>query len=123
MLLLTSLGFHLSWQKCQLLPVQTGRFLGLIVDTAQCKLVVPQDKVDRIKSSIERLLQRQQATSRELACVAVMLMSASPALYMAPLYLRSLYQTMQPGEGWDVSVMHFDLTVEDLQYWLDTIDI
>ena len=96
------------------MPVQSGKFLGLIVDTTECKLVVPQDKVDRIKSSIKKLLQKQQATSRELACVAGMLMSASPALYMAPLYLRNLYQTMQPGEGWDASVTHVDLTIGDL---------
>ena len=50
-----------------------GQVSRLDVDTAQCKLVVPQDKVGRIKSSIRELLQRQQATSRELACVAGML--------------------------------------------------
>ena len=49
--LLTALGFCLSWEKCELLPVQHGKFLGLEVDTVTCQLSVP-DKVQRIKDSI-----------------------------------------------------------------------
>ena len=120
LLLLTALGFHLSWEKCELVPVQQGKFLGLIVDSQACRLSIPQDKVDRIKAAITTLLHKEKASSRELAGVAGMLMSASPALYMAPLYLRSLYHSMQPGEGWDTPVLDFDLTCDE--YWLDNLD-
>ena len=122
LLLLTALGFHLSWEKCELLPVQRGKFLGLVVDTVACQLVVPADKVQRIKDTIHLIQQQKQATSRQLAGIAGMLMSAAPALHMAPLYLRSLYRAMQPEAGWDTLVPQLDLTQEDLQYWLENLD-
>ena len=87
-----------------------------------CQLSVPADKVQRIKNSIGTVLQQQQATNRQLAGIAGMLMSAAPALHMAPLYLRSLYQVTQPEAGWDTFVAQLDLTQEDLQYWLENLD-
>ena len=41
LLLLTGLGFHLFWEKCELVPVQQGKFLGLIVDSQACRLSIP----------------------------------------------------------------------------------
>ena len=73
--------------------------------------------MDRIKTAITTVLLKKKASNRELAGIAGMLMSASPALYMAPLYLRSLYHSMQPGEGWDSHVVEFDLTCDHLGYW------
>lgn len=98
LLVLTALGFHLSWENCDLIPIQRGKFLGLVVDTVACQLLVPADKVSRIKDSIHTVQQQKQATSRQLAGIAGMLMSAAPALHMAPLYLRSLYNAMQPDQ-------------------------
>ncbi len=69
-LLLTALGFFLSWDKCQLVPTQQGRFLGLLVDSATCRLKVPQDKVDYIKELIHASLQSTSATRRQLASIA-----------------------------------------------------
>lgn len=122
LMLLTALGFHLSWEKCQLLPVQSGKFLGLVVDTVACQLLVPADKLERITSSIHTVQQQQQATSRQLAGIAGMLMSAAPALHMAPLYLRSLYCAMHPEAGWDSLVPQLELTKEDLQYWSENLE-
>jgi hypothetical protein len=62
--LLVALGFHLSWEKCEMLPVQHGRFLGLEVDTVVCQLSVPPDRSQRIKDSIHSVQRQQQATSR-----------------------------------------------------------
>lgn len=123
LMLLTALGFHLSWEKCQLLPVQQGKFLGLIVDSKACQLRVPEDKVKRIQQSIHVVQGQQQATSRQLAGIAGMLMSAAPALHMAPLYLRSLYWAMQPEVGWDMLVSQLELTADDLQYWSDNLEL
>lgn len=122
LLVLTALGFHLSWEKCELLPIQRGKFLGLVVDTVACQLLVPADKVARIKDSIQKVQQQKQATSRQLASIAGMLMSAAPALHMALLYLRSLYNAMQPEAGQDTLVTQIDLTEDDLQHWLENID-
>ena len=61
------------------------------------EISIPQDKVDRIKAGITTHLHKMKASSREMAGTAGTLTSASPALCMAPLYLRSHSSTMQPG--------------------------
>ena len=47
--------------------------------------------------------------------ISAMSMHPSPAVHMAPLYLRSLYQAMQPGEGWDALDTQVELTIGDLR--------
>ena len=122
LMLLTALGLHLSWEKCQLVPVQQGKFLGLVVDTVACRLLVPADKIGRKKHSMQVVQQQHQATSRQLAGIAGMLMSAAPALHMAPLYLRALYCAMHPGAGWDSLVPQLEMTEDDLRYWYENLE-
>lgn len=38
-LLLSALGLYLSWDKCQFMPVQQGKFLGLIVSSSEMQNV------------------------------------------------------------------------------------
>ena len=122
-LLLTSLGFFLSWDKCQLVPTQQGRFLGLLVDSASCQLLVPSDKVDYIKELIHAALQSSAVTRRQLASIAGVLMSIAPAVYMAPLYTRLLYRAMTGSSRWDVEVEDSQIAEPDLLYWLHNIDM
>ena len=89
-MLLTALEFYLSWDKCQLAPVQRGKFLGLIVDSSKCKMFVPADKKAYIKETIAAMLELGSYTNRQLASVAGMLMSISAAVSMAPLYTGRL---------------------------------
>lgn len=122
-MLLTSLGFFLSWEKCQLVPTQRGKFLGLLVDTSTCQLVVPTDKVVYIQGLIEQALVAPSISSRRLASIAGFLMSIAPAVYMAPLYTRRLFQAMSGNEGWDLPVQDSTIAVPDLQYWLDNLNL
>ena len=39
-----TLVFFLSWDKCQFVPVQHGKFLGLQVASKNCRMFVPADK-------------------------------------------------------------------------------
>jgi len=89
-LLLTALGFYLSWEKCQCVPVQHGEFLGLIVDSSACKIFVPADKKVYICETVDGMLSARHCTNRQLASVAPLLLSIAPPVSMAPLYLRKL---------------------------------
>jgi len=53
--------------------------------------------------------------------IAGMLMSAAPALYVAPCHLGSSYQGMQLEEGWETAIA--DSQWLTLQYWLQNIDV
>ena len=120
-LLLTAQGFYLSWDKCQFVPVQHGKFLGLIVDSRACKMFVPADKKLYIHETVDGMLSARHYTNRQLASVAGMLMSIAPAVSMAPLYLRKLYQSM--GGNMDEETGNAALAREDLQYWHDNLDL
>ena len=78
-MLLTALSFYLSWDKCQLVPVQRGKFLGLIIDSHECRIFVPEEKNAYIKETISAMLQLGTYTNRQLASIAGMLMAISPA--------------------------------------------
>ncbi len=89
-----TLVFLLSWDKCQFVPVQRKKILGLEVASKNCRMFVPADKKLYIKEVTGGLLFAGQYTNRQLASVAVLLMSKSAAANMAPLYIRRLYQSM-----------------------------
>ena len=92
--------------------MQRSKFLGLIVDSRECRLSVPADKKVYIRHMIAELLGVHAYAYRRLASVAGMLMSVSAAVYMAPLYIRKLYQSM--GGNMDDDTGNPALTREDL---------
>ncbi len=93
-LLYAALGFFLSIEKCSLVPVQQNKFLGLIVDSQQLRFVVPADKIARYKQAAEAFLQRQHCSSRQIAQMAGLILSFAPAVALAPLFTRELYQAV-----------------------------
>ncbi len=93
-LLYAALGFFLSIEKCSLVPVQQNKFLGLIVDSQQLRFVVPADKIARYKRAAAAFLQRQHCSSRQIAQMAGLILSFAPAVALAPLFTRELYQAV-----------------------------
>lgn len=63
-MLLTALGFFLSWEKCQFVPVQKDKFLGLDADSQNSKIFVPEDKKLYIKEVNAELLADGAYTNR-----------------------------------------------------------
>lgn len=70
-MLLSALGFSLSWQKRQLVPVQHGKFLGLMIDSQQCKMFVPEDKKQYILDATAELLAAGTYTQQVCFCWVV----------------------------------------------------
>ena len=85
-MLLTALGFFLSWEKCQLVPTQCGKFLGLLVDSQSCQLIVPADKVIYIKELIQQALDAPSVSRRQLASIS-----------SCPLHQQSTWHLCTPG--------------------------
>ena len=118
--ILSALGFFLSWDKCQLLPQQSGKFLGLKVDAANSSFDIPADKLDYIKLLIDDSLLAESVTPRQMAKVAGVLISVKPAVHMAPLYTRLLFKAMGEGQGcWDdpLPELSREFAKADLLYW------
>lgn len=91
---MSALGFFLSTRKCQFLPPLRGKFLGLTVNVVETKFEIPQEKLEYILGVIRGALRAPSITQRQLAVIAGLLISGRPAIYMAPLYTRTLFQAM-----------------------------
>ena len=90
-LLHSALGFFLSLDKCSLLPRHRNKFLGLIVNAQQLRLIVPQDKVSKFQAAAATFLQQQTTSARQAAQLAGLVLSFAPAVALAPLFIRELY--------------------------------
>ena len=99
--LLGSLGWYLSWTKCQLHPTQTPKFLGMLVDLQHRAFIIPEDKQRGLVELVEKLREVTTMCDRTIAKVAGRVMALAPALQLAPLLARDMMKAMQGKGRWD----------------------
>ena len=63
--LLGQLGFNVSWKKCSS-PSRSTRYLGIIFDSVDMCLILPDDKIDKLRSELKFFEKRSRATKRQL---------------------------------------------------------
>jgi hypothetical protein len=77
---LTRLGFRINLKKSEFTPMRRFTYLGLVWDTAQMAVALPEDKREDIRACAQSLLTSPRVTSRSLqrflgranfACIAV----------------------------------------------------
>ena len=119
--LYTRLGLQINKAKSILEPTQSIRHLGLILESAQQRYRIPEDKLRRIErqaTDILTLAQRykRRVPSGRLASFAGLAQSLRLALPPAQLLLRSLYDDLggHHGHEW-VSVRR--CTLVQLRWW------
>ena len=88
--LLESLGFVINDGKSQLQPTTRICFLGFIIDSISMKLLLPEDKLQKIISACLNLVSKNNPSVREVAHVTGLLVSAFPAVNYLNLYYRSI---------------------------------
>ncbi len=94
-----ALGFTISIPKCVLVPTKEAPFLGMIVDLAKLRFLLPESKVADFQAMVQNL--GKLATKRQLAKVAGKLISYAPAVGLSKLYAQVLYKVMKGQYGWD----------------------
>ena len=112
------LRLFLSVEKCALSLHTSATLLGLVCNVADQRFIVPQQKARSIIASIEVFI-RQGGTKRDLAQLAGKLASISPAVQLAPLFLRRVFQAMGMAGHWEDSLSEpaISLATEDLLYF------
>ena len=63
--LLGELGFYVSWKKCSS-PSTCVRYLGILIDSQNMSLSLPQDKLDKLKNELEFFKNRTRATKKQI---------------------------------------------------------
>jgi hypothetical protein len=115
---LVFLHWVLSIGKCVFtLPVE-GKMLGLWCNVQKGFFKVPSDKAQALIQGIQDFL-THGGTKRDLAKLTGKLVSVAPAIQLAPLYTRRLFQSIGEGATWTSTLgdEQIALAADDLRYF------
>ena len=88
--LLFNLGFTINNAKSQMQPVRVLIFLGFIINSKDMLISLPTEKVHKIISQCQWLLNKSSPTVREVAQVSGLLVSSFRAIKYMKLFYRSV---------------------------------
>ena len=86
---LESLSFVIKKKNSILKPTQSVPFLGFIENSVKVLLLLPEEKLQKLKSSALSLLEKMP-TAREILSFLGQCQAALPALHLAPLHFRAI---------------------------------
>ena len=123
--LLEGLGFTVNYLKSVLVPSQQMEFLGSLVNSLDLSLSLPRDKIRKIQSKCQDLLNTRVTTVRELSKFLGLLSSSIQAVFPAPLHYRYLQQAKNSVLRFRKSyeaVVHLDSEcLQEVQWWKDNL--
>ena len=93
--LLRDLGFSIAWNKL-VDPTQSLIFLGVLFDTRNMTLDLPQDKLDKLLDMLRTFASRARASRRQLQKLAGKLAYASHVMVGGRCYLQRIYDMIGP---------------------------
>ena len=120
---LTSAGFFINRKKSNFEPVQSGKWLGVIIDTRKMSFTVPTEKIKKLKAEIEHTIDSPTCTPKLLARVAGQLAAMQVAIGpLVRLFTRSLYAQIAKSTSWYDYIRPSQKTVDEMRFWLRSID-
>jgi hypothetical protein len=121
--LLESLGFLVNYKKSQLNPSQQIEFLGLLVDSNDLTLLLPGEKLRKIRKQCQKLLDHPEMSIRELSKFLGLLTSSIQAIFPAPLHFRHLQnlkkQAMATQHSYDAMTSLDQASRDEILWWRD----
>ena len=111
------LGIDFKESKCQWDPVCRKRHLGIIVDTEQCKFLIPPDKLAAISAFARRLRTARVVMARHLAQFCGSAISLYLAFPLARFFLTSLYAVLRGKRSWRDHLRLSPQALLDLEAW------
>lgn len=124
--LFESLGFIVNYEKSQLIPKTTCKFLGFLLDSNNLSILLPDKKRKLIKNELLELKNTKTCTVRSFARVIGLLSSACPAvsygLVHTKLFERVKYLQLKDTEDYDKTFTIPKYLHVDFNWWLKHID-
>ena len=114
--LLRRLGFAIAWEKI-VGPSQHIVFLGVLLDSTNCTIMLPKDKLDQFKVLIGESLNRKRWSLKQLQQLAGKLNWASSVVRGGRVYLRRILDLMRPLRNNRHKVRMSTSMREDLLWW------
>ncbi|XP_070572493.1 uncharacterized protein [Ptychodera flava] len=123
--LLLSLGFLVNWEKSKLVPKQEIQFLGMVINSQEMTISLPQDKVNRLQVECQSLLHRDSVTVRCLSKLLGKMTATLEAVTVAPLHYRSLQKdqlaVLSQTGSYDTPLSLSLEVKEELKWWMDCL--
>ncbi len=90
-------------KKAMWLPSQKARFLGMYVDAAHQRFILPEEKKQDLRQTADRVLQSSAVSNQQLAQwpAGGKMVAAAPTVHLSPLWARAIYKAMVGEAGWD----------------------
>ena len=115
-------GFVLNIAKSQLEPRRVGHWLRFILDLESGCFKVPEEKVDRLKSVVHRVLPMSWVGVRLLASIVGQIISMSLALGpITRLRTRALYAVIDSRHSWSDQLKLSTDASDELEFWQTSI--
>lgn len=123
--LLQALGFIINWEKSNLTPSTSCKFLGFIINTHTMQIGLPTDKQHRVKKELESFAKRSRCKIRRFAELIGLLISTCPAVEYGVLYTkefeRQKFLNLLPDNNFDKMMTLSPCLSNDFQWWLRAI--
>lgn len=123
--LLECLGFVVNYEKSNLHPQKTCKFLGFIYDTTKMTLSLPIDKRNKIALLVQKFSRLPFVTIRDFSQLIGVLVSACPAVRYGWLYTKVLerqkYLFLQQHSSYDIKVRLPNIILDELNWWNENI--
>ena len=118
-----ALGFIINTKKSITDTAQEIEFLGLVLNSVDMIISLPQQKLKSLRSLAKRLRDQGSGTARQIAQLLGMMVAAHPAVLSAPLYYRSLERaksrTIWMGYSYGSPIQVDQAMATELQWWID----
>ena len=115
-------GWQVNFTKSCLKPMQSGKWLGIEIDTSTSTFRVPQEKIKKLLSNIKQILSQTYSTPKQLSRIAGQVASMHLALGpIVRLFTRNLYRLIESRITWYEPIVLTNEAIEELNFWLKNI--
>lgn len=119
---LASAGFVTNEEKSNWEPVQIGEWLGFLINTIRLTFQIPAKKLEKLRSSLELLVNDGHSTYRSLARLAGFIISLFLAVGpIARIFTRQMHYAIHARPSWDATFVFSDPLMQELKFWLQNI--
>jgi hypothetical protein len=124
--LFNKLGFVINYEKSNMVPSESCKFLGLILNSKFMTLELPQDKREKIFAMTECISRKHEISIREFAKFAGTLTAACPAVKYGWLHTKFFEREkylalLKHGDNYDANMkLHSSLSY-DFDWWKSII--
>ena len=120
--LLQNLGFRINWKKV-VYTTQRLVLLGVLLDTVQCSMSLPEDKLEALRSYLLEFSLRCRASKRQLQVLAGKLNWACRVVYGGRTFLRRILDQINRLNSPNAKFKFNQEFCADLSWWISFLSV